>query len=274
MAGRIRSIKPEILENERTARLSHEGWRLFVSLFTLADDYGNLHAAPERLTGAVFWGRAAAEPVSRLLEELAKAELVLLYIAKGQSCAHILGWYEHQRVDKPGKPKVPAPSDDDTKRSRESRETPAKVPETPANVLEGIGSGSGLEGIGGDGNRPADSEESASVVQPPLILVAPSPSPPRFDFEGVYKAHWIRKEGKADGMRICEKDIRSEGDYQQWLKAVKNYAVLMRAEGREINRQKHFSTFMACWRDYIDVVPPSNSHVINAESDAKGRQLF
>jgi hypothetical protein len=129
MAGRIRTLKPEILENERTASLEHDTWRLFVSMILLADDYGNLQGHPDRLAGAVFWAKGSRD-IREMLAELSRAELILVYRHKARQCVHILGWSEHQRVDKPGHPRVPGPAqaDDEPARepfataSRESRE--------------------------------------------------------------------------------------------------------------------------------------------------------
>ena len=108
MAGRIRTIKPELLENPRTARLPDAPWRLFVSLLLLADDYGNAHADPALLSGAVFWG---AEPgdhkVLNSLRILVERDLISLYESRGQPYLNITGWTEHQKVDKPGRPRVP-----------------------------------------------------------------------------------------------------------------------------------------------------------------------
>lgn len=42
MAGRIRSIKPEILDDEKCASLSH---------LEIADDYGNLRGDPDYVRG-------------------------------------------------------------------------------------------------------------------------------------------------------------------------------------------------------------------------------
>lgn len=83
MARLIRTIKPEILENERTAALQHDTWRLFVSLLLLADDYGNLPAHPARLRGAVFWAKDARD-VADLLEELRRAGLIRKYRIRGR----------------------------------------------------------------------------------------------------------------------------------------------------------------------------------------------
>lgn len=142
MAGRIRTIKPEILEDEHAANLSHMAWRLWVSSFLLADDFGNFRANPAWLAGQIFWGnsRESRESVAAALEELATCKgesgLLQLYENHGQKYAHVAGWH-HQKVDKVGKPRCPGPDDSDSKRlqgfparlSRESRESLAKPPE-------------------------------------------------------------------------------------------------------------------------------------------------
>lgn len=127
MAGRIRTIKPELLEDERTAGLSNHGFRLFVGMLLLADDYGNLRAHPGQLHGSVFWAiGATSSETAAALAELHTKELVELYTQRGQTYGHIAGWDKHQRVDKPGKPRCPKPSDDGV--VREIRETLARLP--------------------------------------------------------------------------------------------------------------------------------------------------
>lgn len=111
MAGRIRSIKPELLEDDKTANLSHEGWRCFVSLLLLADDYGNFRAHPALLEGAIFWGCPSSQGIGRLIRELGEVGLITVYSVRDQTYGHINGWARHQRVDKPGKPRCPGPKD-------------------------------------------------------------------------------------------------------------------------------------------------------------------
>lgn len=130
--GRIRTIKPELLEDQRTATLNDAQWRLFVSLILLADDYGNLRAHPIQLSGAAFWGSDPARPTRALLDKLVEVGLVALYEVSGQPYAHLIGWRKHQRVDRPGTPKCPppegspgAPRGADAGDSRESREDAA-----------------------------------------------------------------------------------------------------------------------------------------------------
>lgn len=124
--GRIRSIKPEILDDEVVAALPHLAWRLFVSLITMADDYGNLHGAPAKIRGAALWATDTTDADTReALARLSRDSLIRVYAVRGQSYIAIAGWAKHQRVDKPGKPIVPRPdqADSDTcEHSRDPRE--------------------------------------------------------------------------------------------------------------------------------------------------------
>jgi hypothetical protein len=112
MSGRIRTIKPEILEDDKTAALTDAEWRLFVSAFLLADDHGNFRASPALVDGQVFWAsRIIRESVASLLESLASRGLISLYAVRGQPYAKINGWPKHQKVDKPGAPRMPSIQD-------------------------------------------------------------------------------------------------------------------------------------------------------------------
>lgn len=109
---RIRSLKPEILSDEKTASLPDDAFRLFVSLILMADDYGNLRASPKRIEAEVFWAQPGdPRDVSGMLVELHDAGLVTLYQLRGQAYAHLNGWEKHQKVDKPGKPHCPSLKD-------------------------------------------------------------------------------------------------------------------------------------------------------------------
>lgn len=123
MSGRIRTLKPELLEDDRTASLSHEAWRMFVSMILLADDYGNLRANPKLLDGQVFWARESLAGLSRILRELVESGLVAEYSVRGQKYVTLTGWAKHQRVDKPGKPRVPGPEKADSEAVPDSSES-------------------------------------------------------------------------------------------------------------------------------------------------------
>ena len=111
MAGRIRSIKPEILDDEVATDLSDTAWRLWVSSWLLADDHGRFRAAPRYLAAEVWQDTRRIADAAAALDELARARLVRRYDVEGQAYAEIKpsGWKRHQRIDHPGAPRVPVP---------------------------------------------------------------------------------------------------------------------------------------------------------------------
>jgi hypothetical protein len=116
MAGRIRSIKPELIEDAVTAGLSHVAFRLFVGMIVLADDHGNLRVAQTWLMGQIFHGRpVTARQLANAFAELARVKpgtnsgLITVYEVEGQMYAHLNGWKRHQRIDNAMAPRVPIP---------------------------------------------------------------------------------------------------------------------------------------------------------------------
>lgn len=140
--GRIRTLKPELLEDQKTAELSDAASRLFTAMILLADDHGNLRADGRHLKAQVWWARDEIQPkhaISALLE-LAGCGLIVTYAVNQQVYAHIVNWSKHQRVDNAGKAKVPSPSD--------GSPTSAEILREPPRLAAGYGSGKGEEGNG------------------------------------------------------------------------------------------------------------------------------
>lgn len=113
MSRRIRSLKPELIEDEKVAPLSDSAFRLFVSMITLADDWGNVRADARWLQSQIWWAYSEPPNVLALLVELTKAHLIEPYGVRGGTYAHLRGWEKHQRIDNAGKNKVPLPNDAD-----------------------------------------------------------------------------------------------------------------------------------------------------------------
>jgi uncharacterized phage protein (TIGR02220 family) len=111
--ARIRTLKPEVLEDKRTAELSDTAFRLFISMIVLADDFGNCRADDRWLRGQVWWARGDSPRIAETLGELATAGLILAYRVREQMYVHLRGWEKHQRIDNRGKPRVPGPKDKD-----------------------------------------------------------------------------------------------------------------------------------------------------------------
>lgn len=129
MSGRIRTIKPEWLEDEALVSCSIAARLLSAALMLLADDHGRGRAGAVTLGAAVF----AFEPDPRgtaaaALVELERIRFVGTWCENGQTYFAIRNWTKHQRVDHPGKPRIPSPPET----LWNPRESLAKVPETLA----------------------------------------------------------------------------------------------------------------------------------------------
>jgi len=172
MSRRIRTVKPELLDDDKTAALSHVAWRLFVSGLLLSDDHGNLRAGTTYLLGQVFHSTGStAEEVRAAVAELVALELWTTYTVRGQTYAHICGWSKHQRIDNAGKPKVPTPSEADetlpasdeakNKVRRESPRVAASRRESPR--FAEVRRGSRLEG-----EREREEDQGKGYPPPPL----------------------------------------------------------------------------------------------------------
>lgn len=138
VGGRIRTLKPELLEDARVAMLSSNAFRLYVGCILLSDDYGNLRTDPAYLGGAIFWHQLGSGAVGYDHVRAAIAELLSVpeghpsgllcgYRVRGQDYGHIVGWSKHQRVDHPGAPRVPGPN------AAESRSNDSALLQTLAN---------------------------------------------------------------------------------------------------------------------------------------------
>lgn len=70
-----------------------------------------------------------------------------------------------------------------------------------------------------------------------------------FDFETLYQK-FPRKEGKTKGLISCRAQIKTQDDYDALNRAIDVYS-----KSPEVQRGfvKYFSTFMNCWRDYLEV---------------------
>lgn len=114
MAGpRIRTIKPELLEDEKVATLSDQAFRLFTSMIVLSDDWGNVRADVRWLQSQIWWAHESKPNVLLCLVELCRAPLIAVYAVRGGTYAHLTGWEKHQRIDNAGKNRVPKTDESD-----------------------------------------------------------------------------------------------------------------------------------------------------------------
>lgn len=152
MSGRIRTIKPELLEDAVSAGLSDMAFRIFIAAILLADDYGRLRYEPAWLQGQVYWARQV-DPATFVAAVGELASLITGYVVNGQRYAEIRNWAKHQKVSHPGKPRIPPPSETLRKPSGESHET--LVPDLGSRILD-LGSRPPTGGAQGGPEVPPD----------------------------------------------------------------------------------------------------------------------
>jgi hypothetical protein len=152
MTGRIRTIKPEWLEDELLANASNEARVLSVGLILMADDYGRGRANIATIASDVWRfamarddGAHAAEVLAmaaRAFRELVAMRFVIDYEVDRQRYFAIRNWTKHQKVDRPSRPRIPAPLDTKTPDRIDTRENLASVSrgcdESLASVSRGV----------------------------------------------------------------------------------------------------------------------------------------
>lgn len=112
--ARIRSIKPEFWTSEQVMDCKPVTRLLFIGLWNFADDEGRLPFSPRTIKAQVLPGDdVSPDDVRDMVLELSRIKLVMLYAVEGRDYLQITGW-SHQKIDKPQKPKYPAPFADES----------------------------------------------------------------------------------------------------------------------------------------------------------------
>lgn len=133
---RIRSVKPEWLDDELLAAASDEARVLSIALLLMSDDYGRGRASLATIAAGAWRfqmerddGAHAPEVLaraSRALRELVEMRFVVLYEVDRQRYFAIRNWAKHQKVDRPSAPRIPAPPDAGNPENPDPREPPSE----------------------------------------------------------------------------------------------------------------------------------------------------
>lgn len=230
---RIRTVKPEWLEDERMAMASDAARVMSIGLILLADDYGRGRANPIMLGSRIF---PRDSRVSReAFAELSEMGFLALYEVRGQKYFAIRNWSKHQKVDHPGAPRVPCPCGILDK----SHECLANFPESLA----------------------PDPDQYPDQDQDPDLSCAPDEPGARVtpeDLERVYQKY-PRKKGKSEGLKKARQKIRTADSLAQLENSVEQMALLWR--GADTKYCPYWSTFISqdVWKD--DELPgPTDDH--------------
>ena len=107
---RIRTLKPEMWQDEKVGRLSRDARLLFVTLITAADDDGRFRAVPQLLIGHGFpYDEDAPKRLQGWLKALSDTGLVVLYEVDGVPYGVLPNWSSHQKINRPSPSLLPPP---------------------------------------------------------------------------------------------------------------------------------------------------------------------
>lgn len=106
--ARIRTIKPEFPQSESMGRVSREARLLFILLWTLCDDEGRTRAASRMLASLLYpYDDDAPQLIDGWLAELERENCIRRYVVDGCTYLEVCNWLTHQKIDRPGKSKLP-----------------------------------------------------------------------------------------------------------------------------------------------------------------------
>ncbi|MGW8988689.1 HNH endonuclease [Streptomyces zhihengii] len=112
--ARIRTVKPEFWEDEIVGTLSPTARLLFIATFNMADDEGLLRwsAAYIKANAFMYDDDLTTSNVKDMMAELTEAGLLFPYRggAAQQQLAMIVNFRRHQKINRPQRSKLPAPS--------------------------------------------------------------------------------------------------------------------------------------------------------------------
>lgn len=124
--ARIRSIKPDYWKSEKLAsRLpgpeGRETRRMFIGLWNLAEDHGVLRGNPAYIRAELYPydDDVTTEDVGRRLGMLERGGFIRRFGRDGSTYLWICGFEDHQRINRPSKPSLPEPSDEEMDAWRE-----------------------------------------------------------------------------------------------------------------------------------------------------------
>jgi hypothetical protein len=111
---RIRTVKPELWEDELLGTIPRDARLLFIATFNMADDEGILRWTPAYIKAQAFMYDDDLGPkeVDQLMRCLTDTGLVFPFIGgvAKQQMAVVVNFRKHQRINRPQKSKLPPPS--------------------------------------------------------------------------------------------------------------------------------------------------------------------
>lgn len=175
---RIRSTKPEFWRSERIAAISWDARLVLKGLESYVDDNGVGKDDIALIVADVFPRDMLANPretvarVSEAISELHRAGFIHRYTASDTHLLFVSWWESVQRIDKPGKGRLPRP--DGTMEYRDS-----EIRESVASARESVAPGTGEQGNRGTEeislSGASDARDDPATPPPPDYPAKPIP---------------------------------------------------------------------------------------------------
>ncbi len=151
MAGRIRTLKPEWLEDEALAKQPDHVRLLSVVLILIANDHGRGRANPAYIRSQAYMYASEADDtaahessheslrkVREGLMRLSGIGFIRVYKVDSQTYFQICNWTKHQKVQHPGRDLIPAPKSNENEEIEDSHESLTNTPESLTKVPESL----------------------------------------------------------------------------------------------------------------------------------------
>lgn len=117
MRPRIRTLKPEMWEDEKIVALSRDARLLLIGLITMADDEGRFRARRSGIVGHCLQGDDdAPRRVDGWIKEIQAQGIVVFYVVDQTPYGAFRHWRRHQKINRPSPSDLPPPPDHDVVR--------------------------------------------------------------------------------------------------------------------------------------------------------------
>lgn len=223
---RIRTIKPEFWDSDVIQGLDIATRLLFIGLWNYVDDNGVGKDSVRKITTSLFAGDYYDNPHETSLRthgglsELSSAGLIVRYEVENERFLQIVNWDEHQKVNRPSKPRFPRYSADQHTLTEPSLSTHG-----------GLTIGTGNRGTEEQGNISCATADADC---------APDPKPATYSkaFEEFWRTYPLRKSKRRA--------------YQRWQEALKraNPAEIIAGAARyrdDPNREDRYTKYPEGW---------------------------
>jgi hypothetical protein len=249
---RNRMIKTDFWDDEKIGQISIFSRLVFIGIWNMCDDFGVCRAIPQYIRSSLFkYDDISIIEIEDALCQLSNKNLICLAEHENQTYLFVKNFKKHQKIDRPSKNRVlfcgDENCDDKTlKLFDSSNDRRVLVDASSTNIKDKVKEKEKEKEKGNTQQTKNNDQQTRN----------------KFKFDTIYQ-EYPRKSGKKKAYEKLSKTIKTQDQFDNLLKAVKNYSRQIRENETEEKFIKHFSTFVNCWEDFVDIF-----NEIDSEYDA------